>query len=75
MWWNRASHFQFVGKSMKTETTSWSELLYGGKAIIEQILVSEEINIFKRAGLWEPQSGNQVGILTTWVKSFKTEKL
>ena len=28
-----------------------SEFLYGGKAVVEQILVSEEMNKSKRAGL------------------------
>ena len=30
---------------------------------------------FKRAGLWEPQSGIQVGKLTIWVRSLEKEKL
>ena len=34
---------EFDGKSMETETT-WSEFPNGGKAIVEQILASEEIN-------------------------------
>ena len=54
MQWNGASCFEFIGKPMETETTTWSEF---GKAIIEQILVSKEINKSKRAGLWESQSG------------------
>ena len=29
---------------METETTTWSDLTNGGKAIVEQILVLEEIN-------------------------------
>ena len=29
---------------METETTTWSEVPIGGKAIVEQILASEEIN-------------------------------
>ena len=33
----------------------------GGKAIVEQVLASEEINKSKRAGLLELQSGMQVG--------------
>ena len=45
-----ASHFEFDGKSMETETTV-PECPNGGKAIAEQILVSEEINKSKRAGL------------------------
>ena len=36
---------------METETTTQSEFLNGGKAIVEQILASEEINKSKRAGL------------------------
>ena len=45
----------FDGKSMETETAT-SEFLSGGKAIVEQILGSEEINQSKRAGLGESQS-------------------
>ena len=30
---------------METETTTWSEFYNGGKAIAEQILASEEINL------------------------------
>ena len=52
MRWNGASRCEFDGKSMETETT-WSEFLNGGKVIVEQILVSGEINKSKRAGLWE----------------------
>ena len=61
--WNRASHCEYDGKSMETETT-WSEFHNGGKAIVEQILASEERNKSKRAGLWESQSGIRVGKLT-----------
>ena len=43
--------FDFVGKSMKTETATWSDFPNRGKAIVEQILASEEINKSKRAGL------------------------
>ena len=57
-------HFEFDGKSMKTETTTWSEFPNGGKVIVEQILATEEINKSKKAGLWESQSGIQVGKLT-----------
>ena len=39
-------------KSTETETTT-SELPNGGKAIVEQILATEEINKSKTAGLWE----------------------
>ena len=34
---------------METETTIWSEFPNGGKAIVEQILESEEINKSKWA--------------------------
>ena len=73
MQWNRASCFEFTGKSMETETRT-SEFLNGGKAIVEEILMSEEINKTKRAGLWESQSGIQVGKLTIWVRSSEIEK-
>ena len=75
MWWNEASRCEYYGKSMETETTTWSEFPNGGKAIAEQILVSEEINRSKRAGLWESQSGIPVGKLTIWVKPFEIQKL
>ena len=58
-------------KVMETETTTWSEFSNGGKAIVEQILASEERNTSKRAGLWESQSGIQVGKLTIWVSHLK----
>ena len=52
-----ASCCEFDGKSMETEATTWSEFPNGGKAIVEQILASEEINKSKIAGLWESKSG------------------
>ena len=42
MQWNGTSCFELDGKSMKTETKTWSEFPDGGKAIVEQILASEE---------------------------------
>ena len=54
---------------------TWSEFSNGGKAIVEQILASEERKKSKRAGLWESQSGIRVGKLTIWVRSFEIEKL
>ena len=60
---------------MEAQTTTWSEFPNGGKAIVEQILASEERNKSKRAGLWESQSGIRVGKLTIWVRSFEIEKL
>ena len=53
----------------------YSEFPNEGKAIVEQILASEERNESKKAGLWESQLGIQVGKLTIWVKSFEIEKL
>ena len=44
MQWIGTSCCKFDGKSMETETKIWSEFLNGGKAIVEQILASEEIN-------------------------------
>ena len=60
---------------MEIVKTTWSEFPNEGKAIVEQILASEEINKSKRAGLWESQSGIRVGKLTIWVRSFEIEKL
>ena len=53
MQWNGVSCCKLVGKSMETETTTWSKFPSGGKAFVEQILALEEINKSKRAGLWE----------------------
>ena len=75
MWWNGASCCELVGKSMETETTTWSEFPNGGKAIVEQILASEEINKSKRAGLWELQSDIRVGKLIIWVSLLEIEEL
>ena len=75
MRWNRASHCEFDGKLMETETTKWSEFPNGGKAIAEQILASEERNKSRRAGLRESKSGTWVGKLSIWVRPFETEKL
>ena len=55
--------------SMETETTTWSVFPNGGKAIVEQILVSDEVNKPKRARLWESQSGIQVGKLNISVNN------
>ena len=44
MRWKGASCCEFDGKSMETETTTWSEFPNGGKAIIEEMLVSKERN-------------------------------
>ena len=52
MRWNRGSCCDYDGKSMEYETTTWSEFPRG-KAIVEQMLASEERKKPKRAGLWE----------------------
>ena len=76
MRWNRAYCFEFVGKSMETKTTTWSKFPNGGKAIVEQILVSEERNKYIRPGLWVAvRAGIRVGKLTIWARSFEIEKL
>ena len=53
---NRASHCEYDRKWMETETRTWPEFTNGGKAIVEQILASEEINKSKKKGLSELQS-------------------
>ena len=40
---------------METEATTWSELLNGGKATVEQVLAPEKINKSKTAVLWDSQ--------------------
>ena len=57
------------------ETTTWSKFANGGKAIVEQILASEEKNKCKRAGLSEWQSGICVGKFIICVRSFNIEKI
>ena len=68
------SSSEFYGKSMETETTTWSEFPNEEKSIVEQMLVSDDRNRSKRAGLWESQSGIRVGKLTIWVRLFKIIK-
>ena len=51
-----ASPFDSEKNSMETGSTTLSEFSNGGKAIVEQILASEEINKSKRAGLEESES-------------------
>ena len=47
----RGIPFVFEGQSMEIEITAWSEFPNGGEATVEQIVVSEEINKSKKAGL------------------------
>ena len=68
------SSSEFYEKSMETETTTWSEFPNEEKSIVEQMLVSDDRNRSKRAGLWESQSGIRVGKLTIWVRLFKIIK-
>ena len=44
MQWNEASCCEYDGKSMETETMTWSKFHNGGKAIVDKILASEDIN-------------------------------
>ena len=71
MHWNGGSCYDFDGKSMETGTTTWSEFPNVGKAIVEQILSSEERNKSKRVGLWKSQPRIRVGKLTIWVMLFE----
>ena len=66
MKWNRVFHFELDGKSMETETATWSEFHCRTplNAIVEKIVASEERKKSKRAGLWQSQSEIQVGKLT-----------
>ena len=59
---------------METETTSWSEFPNGGKAILEQILASEEINP-KEQDYEGHSQGSEQEKLAIWVRSFEIEKL
>ena len=47
----RAFRFEFNETSTETGTTTRSEFSNGGKAIVEQLLASEEKTKSKRAGL------------------------
>ena len=49
----QASCFEFTGKSMENEATTWSEIPNGWKVIKEQTQASEERKKSKRAGLWQ----------------------
>ena len=46
MRWNEASYFDFEGKSMETDTTTWSEFPNEEIAIVEQVLASNTTNSF-----------------------------
>ena len=62
---------EFEGKSMETETTTWSKFAHVGKVTVEQILGSGEIIKLKRAELRESQSKFRAGKLTIWVMKFE----
>ena len=53
------SHREFDEKTMETETRTWSEFPNVGKAIVEQILATEETKKPRRAGLWEYILGSE----------------
>ena len=65
------SCFDFDGKSMETETTTWSKFTNVREVIVEQILASEERNKPKKVGRWESHLGVRVAKLTIWVRSFE----
>ena len=44
MQWHDASCCELDGKTMETETPTWSEFSNGGKVIAEQIPASQERN-------------------------------
>ena len=73
--WKEISPFVVEVKPVETETTTESEFLNRGKAIVGQIQGLEEINKCKRAALWRSQLGVWVGKLTIWLRSFESEKL
>ena len=76
MQWNWASCFEFIGKSMETETTTWSEFTNGGKAIVEQILATEERNKSKKhACESHSQESNEESQWSEWVRSLEIGKL
>ena len=54
---------------------TWSEFPNGGTTTLKEILMPVEVNKPKRAGLWESQSGIQIGQLTIWIRLFMIEKL
>ena len=60
----------FLVKITQTEKLIRAELLNGGRTAEVEMPGSEEIDKFKRAGLWE--SGILVGKLTIWIRSFIT---
>ena len=74
MQWNRAFRFQLDRKSVNIES-HWKPLENHWKAIAEEILASQERKKSKRAGLWESQSGIQLGKLTIRVRSSEIQKL
>ena len=57
---------------MGIETITWAEFPSGGKANVEQILGSKEINKSKRAGLWD--SKNYKSLVTNTLASGLIEK-
>ena len=72
MRWNGASRCELVGKSMETETTTWSEFPNGEKAIVEQIIASEERNKSKRRGCNPSRKVNHLSKVV-WDRKIITE--
>ena len=67
----RASRCEFDWKSVETETTTWSEFLNGGKAIVEQMLASEERNTVKPVQDDHSWDHSKMVLLGRWL-SYKT---
>ena len=65
----------FKGKSIVTETTTWSQFSNGGKATEEQILGSEERKKYSKEQCCDSHSqGIRVGKLNIWVRLFEIKK-
>ena len=64
LWWGIWLEliYIYIFIQQQTDTTTWSKLPNGKKAIVKQILVSEEREKFSRPGLWESQSGIKVTV-------------
>ena len=78
---HRNSHklLEFIGKSIKTETTTWLEFPNGEKVIVEQMLASEERNKSKRTQgscqTLKTLKSDQVALKTLKIKYFLMENL
>ena len=60
---------------METEAATWSESSNGGKAIVEQMLASEERIKSNKQDCENHISGIRARKLTIWIRLFEIEKL